>query len=74
MQLCFSSNGYLFVTSGRLCSNSLAAKPYSELYSDRCSNFQQGNWQKVQFITDLFDQKQIYLYRKDGIDLNTNDN
>ncbi len=36
---------------------------------DRCSNFQQSNeWQKVQFNTDLFDQKQSYLYKKDGID------
>jgi hypothetical protein len=67
MQLGFSSNSYLFVTSGGLCSNSLVAKRRSKPYSHRSSNFQLSNWQKAQLITDLFDQKQSYLQWKNVI-------
>jgi len=43
MQLGFSSNVSLWVTSGRLCFDSLVAKPLGDLYSDSSSNFQQSN-------------------------------
>jgi len=60
----FSSRVPLWVTSGRLCFDSLAAKALSDLYDDSCSNFQQSNaWQKVQFNTDLLIQGHCYLYR-----------
>ncbi len=34
------------------------------------SNFQQSNWQKVQFNTDLLDQSHEYLYRNNLAYLN----
>ena len=47
---------------GGLHSNSLVAKPLSNLYYDSRSNFQQSNdWQKVQYITDLLKQRQIFI-------------
>ncbi len=49
---------------GRLCFDSLVAKPLSNLYDDSSSNFWQSNdWQKVQYNTDLLKQKWGYLHR-----------
>ncbi len=49
---------------GRLYSDSLVAKPLSNLYYDSHSNFQQSNdWQKVQYKTDLLILRHGYLYR-----------
>jgi len=52
---------------GRVFFDILVAKPLSDLYSDSSSNFQSNDWQKVQFNTDLLNQKHSYLYRENGI-------
>jgi len=63
MQLGFSSNIPLWVTSGGVYFDSLVAKPLSILYYD--SSFQQSNdLQKVHFNTDFLKWKQGYLYTK----------
>ncbi len=61
VQLGFSSNIPLRVTSGGLYFDSLVAKPLSNLYDNSISNFQQSNdWQKVQFNTALLIQTHGY--------------
>ncbi len=63
VQLGFSSKNPLWVTSGRMYCDSLVAKPLSDLYYNNCSNCQQSNnWQKVQFNSDLLNQRHGNLY------------
>ncbi len=69
VQLGFSLNVPLRVTSGVLYFDSLVAKPLSDLYYDSSSNFQQSNeWQKVQFNTDLKVKNTVIYTEKNGID------
>jgi hypothetical protein len=74
MQLGFSSNltsNMVTLTNfiknfnfcGGLYFHSLVAKPLSNLYFDSRSNFQSNDWQKVQYNTDLLNQRHGYLYR-----------
>jgi len=75
MQLGFSSNitsDMVILTNfvknfnfcGRVFFDLLVAKPMSDLYSDSSYNFQSNDWQKVQYNTDLLNQKHSYLYRE----------
>jgi hypothetical protein len=74
MQLGFSSNVTSdmvtltnFVKNFNFCDglyfDSLLAKALSDLYYGSTTNFQSNNWQKVQYNTDLLNQRHGYLYR-----------
>ncbi len=78
MQLGFSSNVTSdtvtltnFIKSFNFCGglyfDSLVAKSLSNHYCNSSSNFQSNDWQKVQYNTDLFEQKRMYLHRNESL-------